>query len=298
MSLAGTLVSWVQRLAARRGRPMAPARQRLLVIVTLAVFVVIAVLSARALHHDDRSLRWGYLALAALMGAPLTVGTNAAEYAYSARILDRRVGFAEALMVSSVAVAANLLPLPGSLLVRVRSLGSHGVRYGDATSVSLVMGVGWLAMTSLIAGVVLAGEAPPVVCVLLVVAGLVLLGGVGLWARRWRDPMRTLGAVSAIEGAAVFAAAIRFWLVLRGLDTDVSFGAATAVSASGVLSSLLGIFPGGLGARELLAAGLGSLVDVGASAAALASVADRLVLAVLLAPLTALLAVHGRRAAS
>jgi len=49
---------------------------------------------------------------------------------------------------------------------------------------------------------------------------------------------------------------MNLFFIMIALDRHISLSSAVVISASGVLASALGIFPGGLGARELIAGGL------------------------------------------
>lgn len=227
---------------------------------------------------------WPIVAIA-LIGTPLTVVTNAAEFLITARVLGQRSRPAVAIRVALLSIAANLLPVPGSLLVRARALTSSGASYRDAASTSLMIGVAWLSMTSIVAGACLIALMP------VVVGSSVILGGLAgfVWvarfvARRAEDVGKTVVLVAVVELMAVFAAALRFWLALRAMSVGAGIAQAVVLSSSGVLSSLAGVFPGGMGLRELLSGALGAAVDLPSARGVATSVVDRLVLVAMLSP--------------
>jgi uncharacterized membrane protein YbhN (UPF0104 family) len=55
--------------------------------------------------------------------------------------------------------------------------------------------------------------------------------------------------ISLISGVNLF-------FIMLALDQYLSLSSSIVIAASGVLASALGLFPGGLGARELIAGGL------------------------------------------
>jgi uncharacterized membrane protein YbhN (UPF0104 family) len=89
-----------------------------------------------------------------------------------------------------------------------------------------------------------------------------------------------------VEAAFVTVAAFRLLLVLRALGFRVSIAQAAALAVSIVVAAAAGFFPGGLGLRELLAAGMSPLVGLPAAVGVLATAADRIVALVVLSILS------------
>jgi uncharacterized membrane protein YbhN (UPF0104 family) len=254
--------------------------------VAVAVFVAATVVAFRNLPRVEGGIRWWLLAASGLVGVPLTVLLNAREYELSARVLGHRVPFLESVRVSLIGSAANQLPVPGSVLVRVRALRRLGSTYGKAGSSTAIVGLAWVATTGLIAGAFqLSARRWGFGWVLLGVGAGVLLLSFGLLAVQVRDRANQLPMmfqIVAVETALVIVVGVRFFLALRALGFDVSASQAAALTISVVLASAVGIFPGGLGIRELLAAGIGPLVGLPASVALAATAVDRLTALVVL----------------
>src|SRR5258708_34231260 len=78
------------------------------------------------------------------------------------------------------------------------------------------------------------------------------------------------------EVCFVLVQASRLYRVLRGFGLHISLAQAVALALSGVLATALGIAPGGVGLREALAAGIGPLVGLPASASIVATAFDRI----------------------
>jgi uncharacterized membrane protein YbhN (UPF0104 family) len=273
------------RLGRRRGRP-APGLERLLLPIAVAVFVAATVVAFRNLPHVEGGVRWWLLALSGLVGVPLTVLLNAREYELSARVLGHRVPFLESARVSLIASAANQLPVPGSVLVRVRALRRLGSSYGKAGSSTAIVGLAWIAITGILAGAFQLSASRWGFGAALITIGLaVLMLSFGLMAPQVRirsDRWALMRQIALVEAALVVVLAVRFSLALRALGFDVSASQAVALTISVVVASALGIFPGGLGIRELLAAGIGPLVGLPASVGLAATAVDRLTALVVL----------------
>jgi uncharacterized membrane protein YbhN (UPF0104 family) len=98
---------------------------------------------------------------------------------------------------------------------------------------------------------------------------------VWLW-RGGGDWLPMFWRILLIEVAVVFVSGARVWLALAAIGQTTDVGAAIAISSSTVLAALLGVFPAGLGLREILAGGIATAVAVPAAAAVAASAVDRI----------------------
>ncbi|HUF31904.1 MAG TPA: lysylphosphatidylglycerol synthase domain-containing protein [Acidimicrobiales bacterium] len=263
-----------------RGTARSPRAQRLLLGAALAVFVVSGVLAIRALDGIPLADDW-YLWLLVAAGLSLvTFGVNAAEFAVSALFLGVRPGVADSLRVSILASAANVMPIPGAALVRTQALKRLGLGYRQALSATAVIGLAWVATGALVAGALLVPSAQALVGGLALAAGVVgwgvavilLLRQVGTAGTR-----RALPRVAAVEMASVAVGIARTWVVLRALGFDAGLAEAAALLGAAIVASAAGIFPGGIGIREVLSAAVGAVVGLPAAAGALMAAVDRIV---------------------
>jgi uncharacterized membrane protein YbhN (UPF0104 family) len=277
--------SWEARREALSGT----TAQRLLAAVTVIVIVVAAVLSFRSLPDTD-DLAWWPLLLVGLLGVPLTVALNGAEYVVAGRMVKVPVSAATALRISIYGSAANLLPIPGAALVRIQALRREGTGTGRATLTLGAVGLGWLAVSFGLAGALLLPSRPGTGGLFLV-GGLVGLAVTALIVRRPEDPAasrRDLAWLVLAEVGFAVVQAGRLYLCLVALDQQPTAAQAFALAISVAVGSAIGFLPGGLGIREAVAALLAPLVGLPASVGFLATVLDRVVGLVFLAPVAAL----------
>ncbi len=244
---------------------------------------------------------WPFVVLA-LVAVPAANVANALEYAVAARIEGQRVPLSEAIEVSVLSSAANLLPLPGAALVRVRALRRGGSSYRRAFSVTALVGGAWLATSLALAGALLALRPTSDVddvAVAAVLAVGVLGVGAALVAVRAMAPageaVRLGAGLLGAEALAVGVGAARYLLVLEGLGIDVSVAQAVSLTVAAVVASAIGFIPGGLGLREALSGVIASLVGLTAAVGVLAAAVDRLVGLPVLAVLAAVFAARGRQ---
>ena len=85
--------------------------------VALVLFGGTMFVAIKHLPPLDLSERWWCLLIVAFVGVPASLAVNAAEVKVSAAIAGSSITLKRALEVSTLATAANLLPLPGSVLV-------------------------------------------------------------------------------------------------------------------------------------------------------------------------------------
>jgi uncharacterized membrane protein YbhN (UPF0104 family) len=215
-----------------------------------------------------------------LVGLPLTLAVNAAEYQVTAAILGYRVPFVAALRVGVLATAANLLPIPGAVLVRAHAVRRLGAPYGKIVLSTGAVGICFVGTTCLMAGAVLAASAELAFGGVLLGPGLVLLAlALALLVRERgsRTGVRLLLATAARATAAIVVKAGRLYLILVAFGYEAGVTEALTLTLAAIIALSLGFFPGGLGAGEVLAAALSPLVGLSAAVGFVASAVDRLV---------------------
>ena len=267
----------VEKLRKVRRRPSRRA-ERALLLTSFLIFVVVAVAGAVNFPEVDE-VRWWLLLLAGGLGMPLNVILNAVEFQIIGRFVGQRVRFARATKVTVVGSAANMLPIPGSTLVRIQALVADEASYRGAITASVAVGIFSVGANLGLAGVALSTRAEP-----LVVGGLLGASALAVFAavasiRVSFDGTVTLrwgGAAFAIEILYASTAAVRLYLILLGLGLDIGLPAAFALTAAGSLATAVGFFPGGLGIREVFVGLISPLVGVPVAAGMVGQVVTRL----------------------
>lgn len=212
-----------------------------------------------------------------IVGPLLTIAINGREYHIQGRLLGQHIDRFEALRISVLSTAANLLPVPGAVLVRGQRLIQGGATVGQVTTVTGGSGIVWIGSTAVAAGIGAASVSSRGLGALIATGGLVATVTGLIWIRRLATA--TIPAAIALvvtEVALTLVGAARFFFILIGLGIEVSGGQALALTISGALASAAGIFPAGIGIREALTAVVATLVDLPAAVGFTAAAADRL----------------------
>lgn len=257
--------SALRRLLDQRAQPLPrAARTALLVVSGIAVVVASAwAWQSSDLRADD--IDWLPIVVAFAVAAPASLGLKALEFQVAARVAGQTPPARRSLDVAVVSSAANLLPLPGSLLVTVRSLSEDGTTYGRAIAASAVPGLVWLAITGIVGGTAIGIEGTPVLALVVVLAGVAAAVGAGLLFRSSAPATgraRLFGAILAVEAGWLGVSAFRLGLTVTALGVSIDPTQAVALSVAGALTVAIGFFPGGLGVREALIAGLAPLIGL------------------------------------
>jgi phosphomannomutase len=267
----------LRRLAAIRSWASTPGRRRISYVVALVLFVGSTVAAWQALPSERADIDWSLVGLAALLVLPGAV-VNAAEYRVSARLVGQSVPLPAALRVSIVAAAFNLLPIPGSVVVRTRALAKGGSTTAQAVTSTLAVGVAYIGVALVIVAAVQVSASTTSAAALAVV-GVAMLVGAAVIVRRLADGAvgDLLRRLVVVEALSVLVKAARLYLTIRALGFDPSVAQATSLSMATVAASAIGIFPGGLGIRELLSGLIAPAVDLPASVGLVGTSMDRVI---------------------
>lgn len=254
-------------------------------VVALAVFLGGVGFAIQEAAIDPDQVEVGTFLVIMLIFSPLTVFLSALQLHYAAVALAQTLPLLPALRITAVAMASNMLPLPGAYLVRTHALAPDGslVALKRAATLNLLTAKQWIALSALAFAVALVGILPWLITVPVLLAGVAgLLLTVVLW-RKSRFPMRSFVIALAILAVMIGVEIVRILLAFSALGASVDLYQATALSIAGVIGSVVGIVPAGLGIRELSAAGIALLVGVDPELAFAATALNRIAGLVVLA---------------
>lgn len=299
-SRARRTLTWLWSAARRLHDASGSRRWRpFLLAAAAALFITVSVISYASLPNDVRLNAWLF-ALLVLAAVPAMIVANAAEYVVIARISGHQVPVGEAARLTVAVTAANLLPLPGGILIRTQALKSKGASYKTAFGANACAGLAWLGSAALgFAAVAFLDGGHPTGASIVAIAGLAVIGAtLALLVRiRKASAPRRLYELLLVELFTVAVSSVRIYLAFRMIGLEASATQAVALTGATILAAAVGIFPGGLGLRELLAGVIGAVVSLPASEAVAATAADRVAGLVGISIIAALLAACGSRAA-
>lgn len=266
----------VDRLRRLRHASLTRTQRRVVYVLALGLFAGSTVAAWRSLPAGTGDIDWRLVGWAALLTVPGAI-VNADEYRISARIVGLSVPIPSALRVAVTAAAFNLLPIPGSVVVRTAALARGGVTATRAAATTGAVGLAYIAVAVIVAGAAqLTGSL--VSATSLGLAGIGIAAAACLLVRRLSSAgtLRLLGRLFVVESLSVVVKAARLLLCLRALGFEPTLAQAAAISVATVAASAIGIMPGGLGVREVLAALIAPTVDLPAAVGLAGTALDRL----------------------
>jgi uncharacterized membrane protein YbhN (UPF0104 family) len=250
-----------------------------LLMAALGAFIAFTILGIRALPHIDKPIRWELLVIAGLVCVPVIVALNALEFRLMAHFAHHHPPMLEIVQITVMGSAANLLPMPGAVMVRLANLRKAGVRVTSGLNLTAIIGLAWLGTAGVLGGVVQIWSHPAFGLSALAIGATLLTIGMLMLARVLESGARAAGALEllAIECAFILMQSLRLFLVAAALRFDVSFAQTTTLAIATVAAAAIGFLPSGLGAREGIAAVLAPIVGFPAAVGLVITAVDRLV---------------------
>lgn len=265
-----------------RAANRSPRTDRLVLAAAGATFVVLTVIAIRRLPVLPTPT-WGALVLAAVL-ALATLAVNTWEYLVIGHALGQAGTWTGAGKVTVLAAFANLLPIPGAVVMKTRGLQRDGTTVTRALPVVVAAGGIWVSVASVLGAAFLVPSRPAVAAAL---AGLALAGFAisATLVRRARvhRPRSTFARITTVEVVSVAVTSLRIYAVMWGLGSRPPPLQAVALTVAAIISSAVGLVPGGLGLREVLSAGVAALVDLDPAIGLVVSALDRVILAAMTA---------------
>lgn len=243
---------------------------------------------------SEISLWW---LLPALLLAVVTLVLNGIEFALAGRLAGHAILTREAIRVSAMSSAANVLPIPGAALVRIQALRKREMRTGLAVALTAGVGLVWVGIGGLLAALVVAADRQlPAAAGILLFGGLSTSGGLVLLLRGSHATRRRLAGIVGFEVVATGITALRIFVIGRALVPEFDLASSACLALIGILSTAAGVFPGGLGIREALSATVSGVASVDPASAVVVSALDRLISYIVLGVVAASLMLLGDRA--
>lgn len=255
-----------------------PRVERLALALAATLFAIALAAGLAALPRAEGGFRYGWLAVIAGF-VPVAVLANAAEYRVTAAIAGHRPTWSNSSRVAVLASAFNLLPMPGAVLVRMRAMLQAGSSTGAATISTALVGLGFVAVSLVTAGVLLvvAGDRLPLGAA--TAAGGIAGGAVviGVLRRRTDRPGMLAAEIAAVELLSFAVKAVRIYAAARAIGFEITAAQSAGLAVAAVAALALGFFPAGLGIREVLSAAIAPVIGVEAAVGAVAASIDRVV---------------------
>lgn len=254
------------------------------------VFLASLIVAVRAKPEIWSDLTAWPIVLALAFVVPATILSNALEFWLSARLLGHHVAYMKALEITIAGSAANMLPLPGAVMVRVAALRTMGSGYFHGASATAYSFTIWLSVSAIFAGAALGLLQDWLIGSLMIATGGAGLLGSLFAATRQFGRMRYALAMALAKTLMLALDAVRIWLCFAAIGEVTQFLQACVLTLSAVVGSAVAIVPAGLGIRELVSVAIAPLVALSPASTLLAVSLGRILGFVVVIPLSLILA--------
>lgn len=220
----------------------------------------------------------------------------AQEMQHTVTLCGRKLSFFHAFETIVIGNAANMLPLPGNVMVKISRLKSIGIHYKNGASVTILMALIGLGLVFVYAGLWLVWLSQIITGIFLTVIGFVVLLLTYLQLTYlFSDKQPVILKLILIRLIQIMLHGTRFYLCLLALGIAGGFAQASVLTISSVLSSAIAIVPAGLGIQELFAAGIGPFIGLTAASAFLISSLNRILGICTIFVLSGILTIHMKK---
>ncbi len=255
---------------------LAPRKQALKKIalgVALVLFTGGLVLSLRATPDIMDRIRLAPFVIMTAALLPAGVAMSAADFQILARLSGVRVKFRQALEITLYSRAANMLPIPGSMAVRMAVLKASGATFVRSGGLMALFTGIWGGAGFCFSALWLFGQAPALYAWIFAAVGAAILAGCWIAVRWSRLDLHLVSLSAALRVAMIVLEALVLMMAVQAVGVDAHYHQ-TAILV--VASFIASVVPAGLGVRETLMAALAPIAGIDPATGFLAGAAARL----------------------
>lgn len=244
----------------------------LLLALSLVGILIVSIIQSD-IWSEERDFRSIWISVFLIAQFPVAMVLLTAEVHVLGRILNIDVPLKDKVRISYAGSALNLLPIPGAFLTRTAYFLHSGLPVKRVTEAYLLVGFCWLFVSGILSSFAVTTSSRLVLLFLLIcIFGLI---AIGFRLKTFSVGISSILGLLLVEFLFALLAAMRFWLGFKTLGLSAGFRVGMAMNAAAAISSAFGIFPGGLGIREITAQFLGSQAGVTSEAASISALAAR-----------------------
>ena len=250
-----------ERLLAWIGRVMTPRARRISFTLMGIVFVfglIYSVYQSPRLLLEANPVAFAAIALVSF---PAVLATTVIRYRLLALASGKHMTLFTAARIVVTGISANMLPLPGGIMVRAAGLTEDGKRFARATRFSLAATFIWLGVASTFSGTFAVLLGLSIVGSVAIGLGLLLVAA-GL-ASFPRDTVYSfLALIVGTNGLLMAFMTLQYWLAFAATGAPIGIAQAAFLTICGPIGVVIAVAPAGIGVTELSAATLSNLIGV------------------------------------
>lgn len=239
-----------------------------LLIIGTVVFLSGTLFAVRNLDLVWTDILMSALLLNFLVLVPSTIVLAAVNLQILASAVNCRISFSEAFVISAVGRIAQVLPLPGGLIVRSIALVRAGASHGNSARITIFNGLLTLSLSFCLSGIAMTmiGLAAGYMMLAVGFGGMIFSLAVILQKAKLKRTFWILIQRLCFLGLAI----IRIVVAFATIGVDIGGIQSMILIVSTQVTSAVSIVPAGIGLAESGAAGLAYLINISPAAAFIA----------------------------
>lgn len=259
-----SLMAWAQKH--RR------ALKLVALLAALTLFFGGLYLSLRANPELLTQVRFGPLLAILVLTAPMSVAISAADFQLLARLSGVSVKFWLAVETTIYTRAANMLPIPGSMAVRMAVLKGRGATFKRSGGLMFIFTAIWGGAGFCYSAAWLSFQAPLFYALSFGAVGALILAACVMVVRRIGVDVMSISKVAGLRFALIALEAFTLMLAVRALGVDVAYQQTAILVVASFLASLT---QAAIGVREAIIAAIAPLAGIDPATGFLAGAAAR-----------------------
>ena len=222
----------------------------------LALFIIGVYIASRASGVTFADLLFAPF-IGMFLGALATTVFNAWGLQLIANYSAVRLSIREAVRVSSFGSLCNILPIPGSVLVRGGALVMRGATAKQSAAGIALAAVIWIGLAGLLTGLALVVQGATLGWPAILLCGLLSVAALGRLALQGNAKLAT--AILLQRTAMLSITVFRFWFGFQAVGVSATLVESATFAVASVFGAVVAIVPAGLAVSEAMAAALASL---------------------------------------
>ncbi len=245
-----------------------------LMMAAIALFCTGLFISLRAYPAILQQLQFGPLAVLLVAVLPLGLVINAIDFQILARLSDVKVSIWQSLVTIIYTRAANMLPIPGSIFVRMAVLKSSGAKFRKSGALMFLFTAIWGGIGFCFSSFWLLIYGAQFFAVVFAAIGVGILTVCLVTIKYKNLDGRKFLAVASLRFAIIVIEAFALMVAFHAIGADANYQQ-TAILV--VASFIASVIPAGIGVRETLIAVLSPIAGIDPAIGFLAAATIRIV---------------------
>lgn len=267
-------------------------------IIFLLTLTFVSIVLYFILKNNSQALQnfqYAPLFFLILILIPISITMISWQFLLSSQLLKKDIHFLDAIEVTIISTAANMLPLPGGLMVRTAALKDEKTHYSKGLWVTSLISFSWIAVIGLYSSIsflfmhYIIGWIGLIFSILLILVVIYFLLKIHV-------SFKIIFSIFFSQFILIGADVVGLWIIFNlMLSFHVDFLKIATLTISNVAGSIVGFVPAGLGIREGVGAFIANFIDLSPSITFITMALHRITTMIVIIPIATLITVFRKK---